>query len=104
MFINTKPEANIAAGIAHELGFTRLTPEDFYKRYDNNVFSPWASMNDAREAQERITEAVRADRASKRHPTPAEASREVTEERERTAHNISAATGEAYTDVLKRIG
>lgn len=103
MFINTKAEAKLASKIAIAHGFERLTSDKFFKRYVVNVFNPWASDNDARAAQVRITEAIREDREAKRRPTPAERAREAQAERERVAHDISARTGERYNDVLKSL-
>jgi hypothetical protein len=103
MFINTKVEAKLAEQIAHECGFTRLTAEDFHKRYSVNVFSPWSSDSDAREAQQQIAAAVRAHRAAKRNPRYAERVQEAKAERERVAGDISSRTGEPIARVLKRL-
>lgn len=103
MFINTKVEAALAKQIAHEFGFTRLTAEDFHKRYTVNVFSPWSSDSDAREAQQQIAAAVRAHRAAKRNPRYAEQVQEAKTERERVAGDISSRTGEPISSILKRL-
>lgn len=103
MFINTKVEAGIALEIAHRYGFTRLTVEDFHKRYTMNAFTPWSNEQSARDAQAEINEAIRADRESKRRPTKQELEKAAREEQELVAHNISARTGEPYNEVIKRI-
>lgn len=59
MFINSKAEAKIAARIARRFGFEVLSEAKFYKQYTNNVFSPWASENDARRAIAAIADALR---------------------------------------------
>lgn len=63
MFINTRKESQIAARIAARFGYTALTATRFYKNYTSNVFSPWSSHQDAREAQAEIAEALRESRS-----------------------------------------
>ncbi len=103
MFIRTKREAQEAARIAHNYGFTRLSADDFHRRYTVNVFGPWSSDQDARSAQAEIADFISYDREIKRRPTRAEIEAEDRAERILVAHNISARTGERFNDVLKRI-
>lgn len=62
-FINTKAEAKLASAIASKHGFETLSAERFYKKYTSNVFSPWASENDARRAASEIHSAIKSRRA-----------------------------------------
>ena len=98
MFINTHAEAKLAAKIAAEYGFSALTAEKFYKRYTDNVFSPWSSDDDARAAKDAIRRVLNVSRAAREIGAA-----KLDEASAQAAHDRVTRTGESAESAIRAV-